>query len=561
MHSPLSDTAALPVTPRPRRDRMCLQRGSVAIMAAIFLSIAVILLSSIDIGYVFYMKRNLQKTADLAALAGAQQLSSTPPTSPTGNPPPTSCVATDKAVLAAIGNAQSNGFSTAAPNSMLNGITVTCGLWDPLANAAMAPSYFAAPATGVSLNAVQVNVSQTVPTFYGLGSKLIAAHAIATGSSPTATFSLGTGLLSLCSASGSLSALLVNGLLGSNVCLSLVTYNGLAGAQVSLLQVLANLNISVGTVNQVLNTQISLAQLVNATVNALTPAQVASINVADLAKLTSGTLGGTILTIKDILNLNAANGVAALDTQISVLDLLNVGTLQVANKNNFIDTAIAIPGVGGLRLKLIEPPQIAVGVGATATSAQLRLSLNANIPGLLSLPLYIDLAPGKATLNSLQCNAPQSATFSIQTGVAEVCLANGQTDNGTPLFCPDVSNPANQVNVISVLGIPAVSLGIKASLSDPPTTLIMNGPFPNSVTIGSSLSSILGNIITSKNFFFGGLLSLLNPVLSALGGLLNPILSAVGGVLDSALSLLGIGVGQSTLKVSSVGCGNIKLVY
>ncbi|WP_172656941.1 TadG family pilus assembly protein [Collimonas arenae] len=531
-----------------RRDGTGRARGSVAVMAAVFLTIIIILFSSIDIGYMFYMKRDLQKVADLAALAGAQQLVNTPSAGIS-----TACTVSGQIVQAAIGNAQSNGFSISTSNT----ITPQCGLWDPVANASLAPSYWSGGATP---NAVKVDAIRNVPGFFGLG-KQIAAHAIASGTSPSAAFSLGTGLLSLCTASGSLSAQLVNGLLGSNVCLSLASYNGLVGAQVSLLQVLANLNINVGTVTQVANTQISLAQLVNASIQALSPAQAANINVADLLALTTGTLGGTMITIGDLLNLNAANGIAALDTQINVLDLLNVGTLQVANKSNFINTAATIPGVGGLSLKLIEPPQIAVGIGATATSAQLRLSLNANIPGLLSLPLYVDLAPGTATLNSLQCNAPQSATFSIQTGAAEVCLANGQTAGGAPFSCPDVSKPANQVNVISVLGIPTVSLGINASLTNPSGPLTMNAPFPNSVTVGSSLSSILGNIIQPGTFVFGGLLSLLNPVLSALGGVLNPILSLVGAALDSALSLLGIGIGQSTLKVSSISCGNVKLVY
>jgi uncharacterized membrane protein len=531
-------------------------------MAAIFLSVIVILLSSVDIGYMFFMRRDLQKNADLAALAGAQQLVSTPPA---GNP--TSCVSTDKAVLAAIGNAQMNGFSTAAPNTMSNAITVTCGLWDPVANLASAPSYFATPAAGTHLNAVSVVETQIVPAFFGFGARTINAQAVASASSPTATFSLGTGLLSLCSSSGSLSSVLVNGLLGSNICLSAVSYNGLLGVQVSLLSVLTNLNANIGSVSQVASTNVSLAQLVNATVQALSPTQMASINLpalqTDLANLTSGTLGNTQLTIGSILNLAAANGVAALDTQINVLDLLSVSTLQVANKSNFLNIGATIPGVAGLRLKLIEPPQMAVGgIGAVATSAQLRLNLNVNVPGLLALPLYVDLAPGKATLTSLQCNAPQSATFSLQTGVADVCLANGQTDTSVPLTsCPDVSKPANQVNVISVLGVPTVSLGINASLSNPAVPVTLSAPFPSSVTVGSSLSSILGGIIKPGNFVFGGLLGLLTPVLSALDQLLNPILSLVGGALDSVLSLLGLDVGQSTLSVSSISCGDIKLVY
>ncbi|AEK60695.1 TadG family pilus assembly protein [Collimonas fungivorans] len=546
----------------PRQREVRRHGGSIIVMVAIFLSIVFILASSIDIGYVFYMKRDLQKTADLAALAGALQLATTPPL---GNP--ATCVSTDKAVLAAIGNAQANGFATTAPNQMSNAITVTCGRWDPVANAAQAPNYFAAPVAGTSLNAVKVVVAQTVPAFFGLGSRTISGQAIASGSNPTAAFSLGTGLLSLCTPDGSLSALLLNGLLGSNICLSLVSYNGLLGAQVSLLQVLANLNVDVGTIDQVANAQVTLAQLVNATIQALSPTQIGNIDLAalqtELLKLTTGTLGNAKLTIGSILNLVAANGVAALDTQINVLDLLSVGTLQVANKNNFLDLGASIPGVAGLRLKLIEPPQMAIGgKGAVATSAQLRLNLNLSVPGLLNLPLYVDLAPGKATLNSLQCSAPQSATFDVQTGLAEVCLANGQTDTSVPLTsCPDVSKPANQVNVISILGIPTVSLGINASLSNSSTPVTLNAPFPSSKTVNSSLSSILGGVLKPGNFVFGGLLSLLNPILSALDILLNPILSLVGGILDSLFSSLGLGVGQSTLKVSSISCGNVKLVY
>lgn len=576
MNSPLIHTAVSVILPPPRWIELCRQRGSVVVMAAIFLSIAVILLSSVDIGYMFYMKRDLQKTADLAALAGAQQLITTPPA---GNP--TGCAATDMAVLAATGNAQANGFTVAAPNKMSNVITVICGRWDPVVNIAQAPSYFSAPTSGTSLNAVQVIVAQTVPAFFGLGSRTINAQAIASGSNPYASFSLGTGLLSLCSGASPLLNPLVNGLLGSNVCLSAATYNGLLGSQVSLLQIVNNLGLNVGTLDQVLNTQVTLAQLINATIQALSPAQLANINVADLVKLTTGAFGGTLLTLKDILNLSAADGLAALNAQLNVLDLINVGTLQVSNKNNFINlgTNINLGALAqvGLSLNLIEGPKIAVGPpgpvggsGANATSAQLRLKLIVQAltlaPGYsaVNLPLYVDLAPGQAWLTGLQCNAPQSATFSIQPGVAEVCLANGQTDVSKPFSCPgNMSVASNRADVIPGL----LNLGVNASLTNPPVTQVLTAPFPASVTVGSSLASILSGIITPGSIGAGldilpGLLDwLLTAVLSGLGGLLNPILSAVGGLLDSVLSLLGIGIGQSTLNVTSVSCGGVNLVY
>ncbi|WP_211460659.1 TadG family pilus assembly protein [Collimonas silvisoli] len=549
------------------------QHGSVAVMAAIFLSVIVVLLSSVDIGYMFYMRRDLQKNADLAALAGAQQLVGTPLT---GNP--TTCAATDAPVLAAIGNAQANGFSTVAPNAMSNAITVTCGLWDPVANLALAPGYFSTPAAGTNLNAVKVVVTQTVPAFFGLGARTINAQAIASASNPTAAFSLGTGLLSLCSSSGSLSSLLVNSLLGSNICLSAASYGGLLGAQVSLLKVLTNLNVNIGSVSQVANTQVTLAQLVNASIGGLSSTQVANIGT-DLGSLTSGTLGGTLLRIGDIFDLSSANGVAALDTQINILDLLNVSTLQVANKNHLASSNINVnlPGLGqaGLQLNLIEPPQMAVGgVGATATSAQLRLAINVQaltlIPGYpaVQLPIYVDLAAGKAKLNSLQCNAPQSATFAITTSTAGICVAKGQTLASSPLSCPAdmASNPSNRIDAIA--GVLNLGINVSPSTSYPAVTLYPPPSTSNTVTVGSKLQDILGGTIQPQKFWVGldadplGLLSgALTTLLSTLGNLLNPILSSVGGLLDQLTSQLGLNIGLSTLNLSSISCGNVKLVY
>lgn len=75
MRPPVNPIANQSSPARQPRCEACRQCGSIAAMAAVFLSIIVILLSSIDIGYLFYKKRDLQKVADLAALAGAQALS------------------------------------------------------------------------------------------------------------------------------------------------------------------------------------------------------------------------------------------------------------------------------------------------------------------------------------------------------------------------------------------------------------------------------------------------------------------------------------------------------
>src|SRR3546814_8378229 len=57
--------------PSPLRPR---QRGSIAVSTVFAVLIGLVVLLSAQIGYLFYMKRELQKAADLAALSAVQVL-------------------------------------------------------------------------------------------------------------------------------------------------------------------------------------------------------------------------------------------------------------------------------------------------------------------------------------------------------------------------------------------------------------------------------------------------------------------------------------------------------
>src|SRR4051794_19217328 len=52
-------------------------RGSILVQTAIALSLVVIVLIGTELGYLYYLKREMQKAVDLAALAGAQVLQGT----------------------------------------------------------------------------------------------------------------------------------------------------------------------------------------------------------------------------------------------------------------------------------------------------------------------------------------------------------------------------------------------------------------------------------------------------------------------------------------------------
>src|SRR5690606_1762110 len=82
-----------------------------AISVAIVFGTLIVLFIGIELGYLFYQKRELQKAVDLAALAGAQVVQ------------PDNCTG---ATEAARTNAQSNLPAYATPETL----AIVCGHWD-----------------------------------------------------------------------------------------------------------------------------------------------------------------------------------------------------------------------------------------------------------------------------------------------------------------------------------------------------------------------------------------------------------------------------------------------
>ncbi len=92
------------------------QRGAVAMLAAIFLIVAVAALGAIDIGNTYFVRRQLQRTADLAAMAAVQMISM-----------PGGC---SGAGSTATSNAQANGFTVDTSPAQTKTLTTTCGRWN-----------------------------------------------------------------------------------------------------------------------------------------------------------------------------------------------------------------------------------------------------------------------------------------------------------------------------------------------------------------------------------------------------------------------------------------------
>ncbi|MGA4419285.1 TadG family pilus assembly protein [Ralstonia nicotianae] len=542
-------------------------RGVVSLLTTVFVAtLGLTLLVSVDIGNVFFTQRALQRAADMAAMAAAQRL--------------------DIPTQVAQQSVTQNGLSVTP--------TVVPGVWNAT-NTAAAPSYFCASgSTGCigTVNAAQVTLTQNVPYFFSVGQRTLTATAIAKNTA-IVSFSLGSGLASTNTGllNSVLGALLGNG--NSALNLDLVSYQGLANTTIRVSDLMAALNV--GTVQQLIAAQLSLSQLVSAVVsaggqNGLTGVSVGTV-LAPNRLVLGALLRNTLINVGNstgtpgVLQFlaQAGNDQSVLNAQLNVLDLVTTAA-QIANNKNAvaISTGLTLPGLLGttLNLKVIQPPVIAIGPPGKDTSGnwmtqasagQVRLGLNVSASVLaplatINVPIGVVVAGASAHAVDAYCPVPRvnlSADIAGTISPVSSCIAAGADSvaSGT-LNC----GSASAAPLLSTLGIPVVSI-----YSNPPAS--------SSVSFGSDtpyrgLQIAVGQTqrVTATGGFFSALLSSnSNLKVTVLGVLPVPLsaitgeLSTVGGILDSLLTpvleLLGVQLGYADIKVLSVNCDAVELVF
>lgn len=499
--------------------RRAAARGSIIVNTAIALSLIVITLIGTEIGYLYFMKREFQKTADLAALAGAQQIR-------------TGCAAASAA-------AQSNANGASAGDTARNmplGFSlavdeVQCGYWDRVTS-------FQFPATSGAPNAVRVSFQKEalklIPFFDG--NRFISASAVAALSAPLASFSVGTKLVVV---SGD--SLLGRALKGIGLDLggSLVGYDGLAQLNVTPAGLLEQLgipvsaDIGVGELNALLNAKtITLAQLLDATVKAAGAGSDLLASNITLLNAIQTKLGVTGLTVPlgSLLQITAPNGPAgaALNVGVNALDLLSTGIGVATQKHAIAINNLSVTNLVKTRVALIEPPSIAVGgVGAVAYTGQLRTYVQIDTGSLpivgsivrVKLPIMIDAANGKGTLTQMCTPALRTsagvdrARIDVQASILKVCVGKPGADPSkedqifsTSASC-DTNLQSEQLLNVGLLGATLVSLNTKFKVDALPL------PANSYVTLAQSETGTLGNDLligtTVKNITNALLASLL----------------------------------------------------
>ncbi|MBB4223608.1 TadG family pilus assembly protein [Variovorax guangxiensis] len=401
---------AVSVISRSRRR----SAGSILINTAIALSLIVITLIGTELGYLFYLKRELQKTADLAALAGAQGLGVN------------NCAA---ATNAAVTNAAQNMPVGLAP---LAAESVVCGRWDP----ALKPTspHFGPPDSGQKFNAVRVTISRTPQLLLagipGNQPRPITVDAMAAQQNPRANLSIRTTLATIDSTQSPLLNAILGGFLGGGLNIDAVGWNGVLNTNVKLLtfidQLGINLGIGVGKYDQVLSTNVSVGTLIQAMIDALqrsgNTAQVV-IDALNAVKVTATAAAAQpLLKLGDLLGVQTGTDAAALNTDIQLFQLLQ-GVVQAANAKNGLTATASLP-LSGLatittNVKVIEPPQLsATGNPALAKlnptgpdqiyvrTAQVRTLISIDLPALSGITSLVNaltnaLAPVTDLLNNL----------------------------------------------------------------------------------------------------------------------------------------------------------------
>ncbi|MGM0536543.1 MAG: pilus assembly protein TadG-related protein [Pseudomonadota bacterium] len=566
---------------RPHR-----QQGAIGIMAVGVLFLVVIcIVLALDTGRLYMQKQNLQRVADLAALdtaAGAGLLDGTAKAGIGG-------LARESAAL--------NGFS---PEDGVREVAVAQGDIEVTEDR----KQFVAAADG-SGPAVRVEARQRVPT--SLVANLAALMPDSDLSSHTwlqadavaqqkgaVTFSAGSSLLTADLSGSPLLGPVLQGLLGSEVDIEAVSFTGLADVGVSLLD-LIDVAPGVGTLDELLSLPLSVGGDSGLVSLVLTALQTSSKGGELLALETQQALDELAkadledIQLGDILAVNApaAGRQRALETLVSVGDLLNAGIL-LANQG---ESAVSINDleldVGRLvnvelDLDVIEPPEIAVGPpgcavddgppcsssdgdgrywATQAANAQLdlQLGLTLELLGLASVDVGLDVegAEGVAGVERLERLA--AGEYDVEVGgVTTAASVDAEVDLALlPAF-----DGLLTLDVDSTTDPPpeTVAGGHVTERLDPPWRADVEAP--QSVTLSSGVAGVadlLDNLLSGLDIdirlgpdaeeeascsgllgcLVGGVSDLLAPVLDTVNDLLDVAVDDLTGLTNSLGSLLG----------------------
>ncbi len=534
------------------------RRGNIAmIFAGGFVMLAGSAAFAVDTGSLYLEKRRLQGVADAAALSAANSQGA------------------DAAARSAMAANQAGDASIEKLEQ---------GAYSPDSSIAPAARFVASGSGG---NAVRLIVGRDVPLFFGkfLTGRPTARVSVTAMAARVdlASFSIGSRLASV---GGGLPGQLLSGLAGTELNLTAMDSQGLVNADIDILAYVDALrtqaNLQGLTFGETLATQVplpkALAAMAAATSNSaaqtalralsarVPPVTVQLSKIIDLGPLSGETQSDPVRPIKA-------------DSYALVREMLEIAT---GKRQVDLDLGANIPGVASTRVTLAigeraaQSPWLTVAKDQSVKlhTAQSRLYVDAKVggSGLLSaaqvrLPLFVELATAEASLRSVSCPTPSTATVSLNVTTAVGQVAIGDVDTAA---LGNFSTPVapRRASLVKLLGLAEVT---------GESNIKLGGATPQQVSFTASEIAAGKTRTVSTNDLAGGVaVSLVRDIDLQAGSLglgvnLSLVTSAVGTVLqgaaaplDSVLSdltgLLGVNVGQADVRVNGLRCGKPILV-
>ncbi|MEN5046395.1 pilus assembly protein TadG-related protein [Pseudomonas koreensis] len=422
------------------------QRGAISLMAAATLSLALVLmLLVVDTGRLYMEQRKLQRVVDSAALEAVSR---------GGN-----CQSGLSAATYAGQSAVRNGYTVDTNNTL----TTTCGSVQTAASGLRA---FTADATRSS--AIKVDASRTVTTSFAGGvqalfsgstvslNTTLNASAVAAQPTPTvAQLNIRSTLASINTAQSNILNPLFSGLLGGNVNLTALGWDGLLNTDINLLsylnQLAINLNVAAGNYTQLLNTQATVTQLIQAAATVVQLNGATATVITALGQLQVAAINAAPVKLGDILQLQTGTTAAGLDANLQLLQLIQ-GVVQLANSKSAVAATLPISVLGlanvTVRVKVIEPPQFsAIGDPARAKAnplgadriyvrtAQIRTMLSVNLPVLSGVTGLANAVLGLVGTLTPTLNALLSLNL-VDTLNSVLCLLGAGCEQLDPKLLP-----------------------------------------------------------------------------------------------------------------------------
>ena len=368
------------------------ERGAILVLSTVGVVLALIFGAvAIELGFLAQEARRNQKVADMAVLDSVRMLP--------GNP-----------TAEAIASAARNGF-TATANILTEWGPSKAGPWSSNVG-----DLATAKAVRVTVNSIHDNQMPFLDDGQNVVRRAIAEKRDIAG------FVLGSSLANLNSSSSPILNAVTSRWLGGTVNLSLVSWQGLAAGNVTLEAIrtqLVDMGFNVASVDEMLNTDLTLAQFYRATAQAMAlNGDTANANVLDALRIQA--VSTATFKLSDMITVGQGGSDSAADAQLNLFQLVT-GSAAAVNGSNTIsvpNVGINIPNVSqtAMSLRVIEGPKFYIGPVETTpphvTTGQIQMTLTptinaVNLLGLLKVtgtaPVDLMGAGATGTLKSIEC--------------------------------------------------------------------------------------------------------------------------------------------------------------